>query len=293
MMVLHDNSDVYQVRKNSEWYDEMPAKQLISLMSIITHDRLVSREMFKKRIKEGKEIYEHELIYPILQAYDSVILESDLTIIGSDQLFNEMLGRFLQERYNQKPQVIITTKITPGIDGKNKQSKSLGNYIGLNHSPREKFGRIMSMPDFLVIDYFKVYTEIPLDEINSIELEFAKEPMKYKLMLAKEIVSRYHNSKIGEEENEWFIKTFRQKESPKDLPVVCLGTDNLTYFDVIRKYFASENKSNSEIKRLFQQNAIRFDGKTIKDPYEIALIAPEGNIIKVGSRIWFKVTLSL
>jgi tyrosyl-tRNA synthetase len=113
----------------------MGARELLSLMSMITHDKLVSRDMFKRRIAEGKEIYEHELIYPLLQAYDSVSLHADAAIIGSDQLFNEMLGRDLQERFGQQPQVVFTTKITPGIDGKEKQSKSLGNYIGLHWCP--------------------------------------------------------------------------------------------------------------------------------------------------------------
>src|SRR3990170_186618 len=116
--------------------------------------------------------------------YDSYELQSDLTIIGTDQLFNEMMGRFYQEKFGQKPQVIITTKITPGIDGREKQSKSLGNYIGLAHSPRDKFGRAMSIPDNLIAEYLKVYTELPLSEIARIEKDLPRDPMKYKKFLA-------------------------------------------------------------------------------------------------------------
>ena len=122
-MVLHDNPDLIEIRKNSEWYDKLSAKDLLSLMSMVTHDRLMAREMFRKRIREKKEIYEHELVYPILQGYDSVMLKTDITIIGSDQLYNEMMGRFYQEKFGQKPQVIITTKITPGIDEKRSKAK--------------------------------------------------------------------------------------------------------------------------------------------------------------------------
>jgi tyrosyl-tRNA synthetase len=203
-MVLHDEPNLVEVRRNSEWYDNMSAKELLSLMSMVTHDRLIARDMFRKRIEQKQEIYENELIYPILQGYDSVMLKTDLTIIGSDQLYNEMMGRFFQGKFVQIPQVIITTKITPGIDGKEKQSKSLGNYIGLAHPPKEKFGRIMSMPDNLIIEYFKVYTEVPLEEIIKMEKNFSSDPMKFKLLLAEEVVKRYHGEKIAEEELQLF-----------------------------------------------------------------------------------------
>jgi len=208
-MILIDDPNLVEIRRNSEWYDKLSAKKLLSLMSMVTHNRLMARKMFRNRIKERKEIYEHELVYPVLQGYDSVMLQDDITIIGSDQLYNEMMGRFFQEKFAQNPQIIITTKITPGIDGRDKQSKSFGNYIGLSHSPREKFGRVMSMPDNLIVEYFKVYTEVPLEKIAQMEKDLPSDPMKFKLLLAKEIVQRYHGEKIAEDEFKWFKKTFR------------------------------------------------------------------------------------
>ena len=179
---------------------------LLRLLSMVTHARLVSRDMFRERMRQGQDIHMHEMIYPVLQGYDSFALNSDLTIIGTDQLFNEMMGRFYQERLGQSPQVIITTKITPGIDGKAKQSKSLGNYIGLGHSPRDKFGRVMTLPDHLIVSYLEVYTDVPLEFVDEIAMRVEKEPMKWKLFLAHEIVRRYHGAEIADKEQEWFLR---------------------------------------------------------------------------------------
>lgn len=287
LMILHDDSNLVEIRRNSEWYDKMPAKKLLSLMSLMTHDRLMTRDMFRKRSQEGKEIYEHELVYPILQGYDSIMLKADLTIIGSDQLYNEMMGRFLQEKFEQMPQVIITTKITPGIDGKEKQSKSLGNYIGLVHSPREKFGRIMSMADNLIIGYLKVYTEISLEEIAQIEKNLPLDPMKYKLRLAKEIVKRYHGEDAAEKEIQWFKKTFSERQIPKDTPTITIGKGAMDIFQILRRCFTEKEKSNNEIRRLIIQKAVSIDGKTVDNIKEIIKISKGEIKLKVGKRRWF------
>ncbi len=288
-MVLHDDPNIVEVRRNSEWYDKLSAKDLLSLMSMVTHDRLMAREMFRKRAQEGKEIYEHELVYPILQGYDSVMLKADLTIIGSDQLYNEMMGRFFQEKFRQSPQVIITTKITPGIDGKEKQSKSLGNYIGLAHSPREKFGQVMSIPDNLIIEYFKVYTEVPFEEITQMEKDLPSDPMKFKFLLAKEIVQRYHGERIAEEELQWFKKTFSGREIPEEAPMISLGRQSANAFEILRRCFTPQEKSNSEIRRLIKQGAVKLDNRTVESQDEVILLPTDGIKLKVGKRNWFKI----
>ncbi len=289
MIVLRGDPKLVEIRRNSEWYDKMSAEQLLSLMSLITHNKLLTRDMFQKRVREQRQIYEHELIYPILQGYDSVMLKSDLTIVGSDQLYNEMMGRFFQEKFGQQPQVVITTKITPGIDGKEKQSKSLGNYIGLRHSPREKFGRIMSIPDGLIIDYFKVYTELPLEEIEKIKKNMAAHPMEAKLTLAEAIVVRYHGEKIAAEERKWFQSTFSEGRTPKNIPQIKLGSKKASAFDMARKCFSRKEKSNSQIIRLFKQGAIKISDKTVKDPVGKMELTKEGMVLKVGKRRWFRV----
>ncbi len=289
MMVLRDDPKLVEVRRNSEWYDKMSAEQLLSLMSLVTHNRLLTRDMFQKRVKEQREIYEHELVYPILQGYDSVMLKSDLTIVGSDQLYNEMMGRFFQEKFGQPPQVVLTTKITPGIDGREKQSKSLGNYIGLKHSAREKFGRVMSIPDNLIIDYFKIYTELPLKEIEKIEKDMPAHPMEAKLRLAAAIVARYHGQKTAAEEKKWFQNTFSEGKTPKEIPKIQFGKKEAAAFNLVRKCFSSKEKSNSQIRRLFQQGAIKVNGKTVEEPKEKVKLVRDGVVLKVGKRQWFRV----
>ena len=150
-VILRTEPEVFEVRRNSEWWDTMSLDEFMSLLSMVNHGRLIARDMFQRRIEEGSEIHMHEFLYPVLQGYDSFALESDLTIVGTDQLFNEMMGRFYQSRLGQEPQIVITTKITAGIDGGEKMSKSLGNFISIAHTPRDMFGRTMSVPDELIV----------------------------------------------------------------------------------------------------------------------------------------------
>ena len=279
-----DDPNLIEIRRNSEWYDKIGVAEFLKLLSLVTHSKLISRDMFKKRIKESQDIYMHEMLYPVLQGYDSVMLESDLTIVGTDQLFNEMLGRIYQEKFGQSPQVVITTKLTPGIDGKEKQSKSIGNYIGLAHSPRDKFGRAMSIPDNLIIPYLEVYTTVPLDEIKILKKNLNKDPMSAKKYLAEKIVERYHGSEVASQERKWFEDTFSSKNVPDDIKII-EDSRLVTVFDAILLYFENK-KTNSDIRRLFSQNAVSQNGNKITD---IKTVVSDGDLIKVGKRDWFKV----
>jgi len=279
-----DDPNLIEIRRNSEWYDKIGVAEFLKLLSLVTHSKLISRDMFKKRIKESQDIYMHEMLYPVLQGYDSVMLESDLTIVGTDQLFNEMLGRIYQEKFGQSPQVVITTKLTPGIDGKEKQSKSIGNYIGLAHSPKDKFGRAMSIPDNLIIPYLEVYTTVPLDEIKILKKNLSKDPMSAKKYLAEKIVERYHGSEVASQERKWFEDTFSSKNVPDDIKVI-EDSSLATVFDAMLLYFKNE-KTNSDIRRLFSQNAVSQNGNKITD---IKTSVFDGDLIKVGKRDWFKV----
>lgn len=287
-LVLYDDPDLIEIRRNSEWYGTMSAKELLSLFAAVTHERLLSRNMFRERVQAGHEIYGHELMYPVLQGYDSVMLSADLTIIGSDQLFNEMMGRFFQERFKQAPQVVITTKITPGISGKEKQSKSLNNYVGLAHSSREKFGRIMSIPDHLIVQYFTVYTEVPLEEVKRIERELPSDPMRYKLLLAKEIVARYHGTVVADQEAQWFTRTFSERKAPESITEISLGTDSANILVILRRCFSPSEKSNSALRRLIQQRAVEIDGRVMERIEEMVLIPSSGITLRIGKRTWFR-----
>ena len=292
-ILITDDPEVFEIRRNSEWFSKMSTAEFISLLSMVTHSRLISRDMFQKRIEEGKEIYMHELIYPILQGYDSVMLKSDLTIVGTDQLFNEMMGRFFQEKFGQEPQVIITTKITPGLDGKFKQSKSLGNYVAITDSPRDKFGKIMSLPDNLIIQWMEVYTTILLDKIEEYKIKMSSgeiNPRDVKLELAKAIVERYHGREIAEKEKEWFLETFSKREFPDDAPEIIIENRKVTALELVSYCFPQ--KSKSEIRRLIVQGALRINGNKIADPYQILDLKNEINYIKIGKRNFFKVKMS-
>lgn len=289
MVLRFDDPDLLEIRRNSEWFEQIRAEELLRLFSMMTHARLISRDMFQARIQQGREIYTHEMLYPILQGYDSVQLQADLTIIGSDQLFNEMLGRFYQERHGQKPQVVITTKITPGIDGKAKQSKSLNNYIGLGHSPREKFGRTMKVPDELIATYLEMYTDVSLAEIAEIRTWLPNDPMRAKLFLAREIVRRYHGQEIAEQELAWFRETFSERAIPQDIPAILLPAGEQSAFSIVKSFFGSR-KSNSAIRRLFEQGAIALNGRKIEQVEEQVEVQ-HGDEWRVGKREWFRTHL--
>ena len=195
----------------------MRLESFLGLVSEVTHARLIQRDMFAARIADGSEIRMHELLYPILQGYDSCALDSDLTIVGTDQLFNELMGRFFAERLGSRPQVIVTTELTPGIDGRAKQSKSLGNYIALSDSPRDMFGKAMKLPDHLVTVYLRHYTMVPLTEIDRLDAAMAageENPMEAKRLLGRSLVERYYSAETAAAEQEWFSRVFAGREVP-------------------------------------------------------------------------------
>ena len=290
MVLRCDDPDLYEVRRNSEWYEHMPAAKLLRLLSMVTHARLASRDMFQERMQQGRDIHMHEMIYPALQGYDSFALQSDLTIIGSDQLFNEMMGRFYQERLGQPPQMIIATKITPGIDGKAKQSKSLGNYIGLSHSPRDKFGRVMTLPDHLISSYLEVYTDVPLEQVAEVAKQIAGEPMKCKLFLAHEIVRRYHGAEVADREQEWFLQTFSARKTPADIPEILVEPGEQPAFDLVKRFFGSQ-KSHRELRRLFEQGAVSLNEQAIRQAEQVMQIH-DGDVFRVGKRTWFRLRVN-
>lgn len=286
--ILLDDPKVFEVRRNSEWYDKMSLDDFLKLCGKVTHARLVERDMFQKRIKEGSEIYMHELLYPILQGYDSYVLESDLTIIGSDQLFNEMMGRHYQVLFDQAPQSIMTTVITPGLDGKEKQSKSLGNFVAITDSPEDKYGKIMTLPDNLIATYYKVYTFIDPKKIEEYETQLSAgiNPRDIKMKLAKDVVSLYHGEEDAERAEQYFVRMFQKKDvlgGAEEIKVV-VGT---TIVEFLREVGRAD--SNAEARRLIDEKGVRFDGETITDPQFMFNSDMEEKIINVGKRYFYKI----
>ena len=282
--VLLTDSNVFEVRRNSEWFDAMPMDEFLSLLSMVTHARLIERDMFQKRIMEGQEIRIHEMIYPIIQGYDSVMLESDLTIVGSDQLFNELMGRFFQEKFGQEPQIVMTSRITPGLDGGEKQSKSLGNYVALADSPRDKFGKTMRLPDNLIIEWLEVYTTLPVEEIAKYgeALASGTNPMELKRLLASAVVERYHGLQAAEDEAVWFTDTFSKRETPEDAESVEIPR-GLTVLEVVG--LCLTGFSRGAIRELIAAGAVSLEGAKLADPGK-TLEDPKG-LLKIGKRRWF------
>lgn len=273
-----------EISYNSEWYDKMNVEGFLKLLSHITHAQLIERDMFQERIKDNKEIRIHEMLYPILQGYDSVMVESDLTIIGSDQLFNEMRGRDLQKEYEQRPQGILSMKLLPGTNGKRKMSQSLGNAISLDAEPTDMFGKIMSIPDEVMIDYFELLTDIPMDEVEEIETELDQgttNPKEVKMRLATEITKDLYNKEMAQTAKEEFVRVFQQNEDPENIKEVSVKQDKIELIELIKKCgFAS---SNSEARRLIKQGGVRVNHDKITN-IDAEIEAESGTILQVGKK---------
>lgn len=237
-LVLRDDPGLLEVRRNSEWYASMSINDLLAELSGVTYRQLMSRDMFRTRIEQRQEIAMHELIYPVLQGFDSVALESDLTIVGSDQLFNETIGRQLQLKHGQRPQTVITSMITPGLDGGPKQSKSLNNYVGLAQPAAEQFGRLMTLRDELIGRWATVYTELPASAVADLCRRAAaggRDARDAKADLAEAIVARYHGPRAAARARADFVTIFSERSAPDDVAELIMEDDQPTVLDLVRR----------------------------------------------------------
>lgn len=278
-----------EIRYNSEWYDKMSAADLLNLISKFTHAQMLERDMFQKRIKQKQEIGLHEPIYPVLQGYDSVMLKSDITIIGTDQLFNEMRGRDLQKDFGQAPQDIVTVPLLVGLDGKNKMSQSLGNDILITESADNQFGKVMSLPDNLIMHYWELATNEPQEKIAEMAKllkQKSTNPKDVKEELAKTIVSIYHGKAAAERSADRFKTIFKDKSLPKNIPTIKLKPQNMGIVDFLLA--ANLVESKSEARRMLMQRAVRVNQQLVQDPHWQMPIAP-GVVVQVGKRRFIKV----
>ncbi len=276
---------------NSEWLGKMSFEDVIKLASKYTVARMLERDDFTKRYKSGEPISLHELLYPLAQAMDSVAIESDVELGGTDQKFNLLVGRDIQREFGMEPQVILTMPLIVGTDGVEKMSKSLNNYIGITESPKEIFGKTLSIPDTLIYNYFELATGVSKDELLNIQQQLDNQkinPRDLKRRLAKTLVSMYHSKDAAEEAEEEFDKIFVKKEIPEDIPVVEFNNGELeiNILDLIHRLnFAA---SRSEAKRLVLQGGVSIDGKKIEDASAIIHLKGE-NVLKVGKRKFIKI----
>ncbi len=277
---------------NSEWMARFTAEDFIRLCAKYTVARMLEREDFKKRFESGRPIAIHELIYPLIQAYDSVALKADVELGGTDQRFNLLVGRDIQREYGQEPQVIITVPILEGLDGVQKMSKSLGNYVGITEPPREMFGKLMSISDTLMWRYYELLTDVPLAEITRWKEEVAQgriNPKELKMKLAKEIVARFHSPEAAEKAAAEFEKVFARGGIPDDLPEVAVTAGEIW----LPRFLKDQGlvKSTSEGKRLLAQGGVQIDGQKIRQE-NFLLEAGRDYVFRVGKRRFLRVKVS-
>ncbi len=272
---------------NSEWLAPLTMVDVIKIAGKLTVARVLERDDFANRLAEGKPISLHELMYPMCQAYDSVVLESDVEVGGLDQKFNILMGRDLQTQYGQEEQVGLFMPILVGLDGVQKMSKSLGNYVGITEPPKDMFGKLMSIPDDLMPNYFELDTDIPMEEVEAIRKGLADgtlHPMDTKKRLAREIVAIYHSSEAAAEAQAEFERVFSQREIPQDMPEVVIGAADLQDGAIwIAKLLtlAGMAPSNSEARRLVQQGAVSIDGEKVTDP-QGSVKPADGQVLRAG-----------
>ncbi len=267
---------------NSQWYKNMSASDFIKLLSRYTVARMIERDDFSKRMKENKPLTMQEFVYPLVQGYDSVKIKADIEFGGTDQKFNLIVGRHLQESFGQVPQGIITMPLLLGLDGKNKMSKSLGNYIGITEDPNSMFGKIMSISDKLMWEYTKFLTDLDIDSMK------AMHPKEAKLKLARHIVMFYHSEEAAEREKQQFKKVFSERKIPENIPVYTSDTDVADLAEVL--YKSGLVVSKNEARRLIDQNSLSCDGLSVNTPS--VKIPSSGIILKVGKRRFIKITYS-
>jgi tyrosyl-tRNA synthetase len=280
------------VRFNSEWSKKLGAEGIIKLASQYNLARMLERDDFNKRYKSNQTIALHEFLYPLIQANDSIALEADIELGGTDQKFNLLVGRELQRAYGQEPQAVITVPILEGLDGKNKMSKSLDNYVGIDESPSEMFGKIMSISDELMWRWFDLLSFKSTDEINELKAEQAKgkNPRDIKIELAKELIARFHDDQSANLAEENFINQFQKKNMPDDIEEVSLtlSESSIPLANLLKD--CGMTSSTSEAIRMIKQGAVRIDEEKITDTKHI-IPAGTSAIYQVGKRKFKKITL--
>lgn len=275
-----------EVRWNADWLEKLNFADVVQLASTFTVSQMMERDMFQERNAKNMPISVHEFFYPLMQGYDSVALEADLELGGTDQTFNMLAGRTIQKAYGKPQQDILTVPILEGTDGVKKMGKSEDNYIAVDDEPKEMFGKVMSIPDELITKYLELATDVSMEEIKKIEKEIKNgaNPMEYKKLAAKEIIKIYHNDKAAEEAEEQFKKVFSEHKLPDDMPEVKADKGEVKVIDFIAENDMASSKS--EARRLLEQGAIKLDQEKISN--ETMNLSGE-HVLQVGKRKFLKI----
>ncbi len=276
-----------ELRRNSEWLGKIDFEQILKLTSQFTVARILERDDFSKRYKDNKPISLHEFLYPVMQAYDSVAIEADVELGGTDQLFNLLAGRELMEKSGMEPQCALTLPLLEGTDGVQKMSKSYGNYIGLTDAADDMFGKVMSIPDELMVKYYRLCTSIPVDEIDSLEAALTagtEHPNLVKRRLARAIVSLYHGDTDAEGAEAAFDRVFKQHQAPADIPEFVVELADEIYLPGLLAEMGLV-ASASEARRLIDGGGVKLEGEALPSGvYKYARAHVEGKLLQVGKR---------
>jgi tyrosyl-tRNA synthetase len=268
-----------EVRYNSEWMNAVDTRKLIEIAAKLSVARMLERDDFERRLEKQEPLFLHELLYPLIQGYDSVALKADVELGGTDQKFNMLVGRELQRAHGQPPQVVMTMPLLEGLDGVRKMSKSYGNYVGLTDQPEDMFGKLMSIPDTLMHRYFELLTDVDAKELAGIK-SGTIHPMEAKKRLAATIVEEYHDAAAARTARQYFETKFQRREIPKDVPVYRIN-EALWVCELMKQL--SFAPSTSEARRLLSQGAVRVDGETVTDA-NFQFVPGEHRILEVGKR---------
>ena len=281
--------DRTEVRWNGEWFSEMNFKEILHLAAQFTVARMLERDDFEKRYRAGEPISVHEFLYPLMQAYDSVVIRSDVEIGATEQKFNLLAGRDIQTAYGQEPQAILTLPVLEGLDGVRRMSKSLGNYIGIAEPPREIFGKAMSLPDRLIGRYFRIATDATpaeCDEADRALADTSVNPMAWKKSLAHRLVRMYHGAEDADRARDEFEKQFSRRETPSEMPVVQVAPGKFRARDLMMRAFPDQY-TGSAAGALFKQGAVHVNGERVLDPASELELAPGETgalVFKVGRK---------
>ncbi len=274
------DSDQTELRHNSEWLGDLDLPEIITLMSKFTVAEMLRRDNFRKRFQDGSAVYLHEFLYALMQGYDAYALSCDVQVGGTEQLFNLMAGRKIQEERGQRPHVPVTLPILVGLDGKERMSKSLGNFIGVDEGAEEQYGKAMSIPDSAVMHYFVLATNVPRSELPLLEALLSTDPLAAKKQLAHTIAEEFHGNESALAAAEHFASTVQRKEVPRDIPEYRARREPLV--DVLLA--SGLVPSKREARRLFEQGAVSVDGS----PAGPGAVAEPGTVVQVGKRRWLR-----
>jgi len=288
--ILDTSGDKLEIRYNSEWFEKLTLMELIQIAAKKTVTQMLQRDTFKKRLEADVDVYTHEFLYPLMQGYDSVMVRSDVELGGTDQTFNNLVGRDIQRAYGQNPQIVITMPILVGLDGKEKMSKSKDNYIGVTDEPKDMFGKVMSISDDMMENYFTLLTDLPTDKIAELTNSDKTHPKQAKVLLGKTIVAQFYNEAAAQAAASEFDKIFAQGQLPDEILEVEIAAEPIAASKLL--LHCKLVSSGGEAKRMIKQSAASIDSDKLDDP-KAEITPKDGMVIRIGKRKFARLKITL